>query len=261
MNYSTIFRNACEIVEKVGDFIEKEHAIFDKRNIDYKGKNDLVSYVDRTAEEMLVEAFSKLIPESTFITEENTIENRQSAFTWIIDPLDGTTNFMHNFAPYAISVALMMDGVLTGGIVYEVSRKEMFYAWKGEGAFLNQKQISVSPAVRLQDALLSTGFPYYNFEKIDQYLSILNELMKHTHGLRRMGSAATDLAYVACGRFEGFFEYNLSPWDVAAGTVLVSEAGGFVSDFKGGNDYVFGKEIVAGCAIHPSLLGVIRKHW
>ena len=137
----------------------------------------------------------------------------------------------------------------------------MFYAWKGAGAYMNDSPISVSPVDSLSESLLSTGFPYYNFEKMDQYLAILNTLMKSSHGLRRVGSAATDLAYVACGRYEGFFEYNLNPYDVAAGIIIVQEAGGVVTDFQGGGNYLFGRELVAGGKAQPELLKVIQDHW
>ena len=145
--------------------------------------------------------------------------------------------------------------------MYEVNRDECFHAIKGEGAFLNHMPIRVSPVKTLERSLLATGFPYYDFEQMRQYLSILNELMQTTHGLRRMGSAAVDLAYTACGRFEGFFEYNLNAWDIAAGALIVQEAGGTVTDFRGGNDFLFGREIVAGNVIRPELLKTIQKYW
>jgi myo-inositol-1(or 4)-monophosphatase len=155
----------------------------------------------------------------------------------------------------------MNNSELALGVVYEINKDEMFNAIKGGGAFLNNTPISVSPRVSLDESLLATGFPYYNFDEISSYLKILDELMKTTHGLRRMGSAAVDLAYVACGRFEAFFEYNLNVWDVAAGALIVAEAGGEVSDFKGGEEYLFGREIVAAGNILPELLVVIDKHW
>jgi len=261
LNFEKIVNNVVTLAGQTGEFIRQERLSFHSEKIEYKGKNDLVSYVDKAAEEQLVSGLSAIWPGSGFIAEENTILQSNEEVKWIIDPLDGTTNFIHNFSPYAVSIGLMIGEELKAGVIYEVTRDEMFYGWIDGGAFLNKKQIVVSGVNKLNESLLSTGFPYYNFEKLDQYLDILNQLMKQTHGLRRIGSAATDLAYVACGRFDGFFEYNLNSWDVAAGIVIVKEAGGYVSDFKGQNDCVFGREIVAGGKVHQELLDVIQQYW
>lgn len=261
MNLEKIVSAVVDLANQTGKFIRQERLTFQPEKIEYKGKNDLVSYVDKAAEEQLVSGLSAIWPGSGFITEENTVAQTDAEVKWIIDPLDGTTNFIHNFSPYAVSIGLMIGNELKAGVIYEVTRDEMFYGWTDGGAYLNQKRISISSVNKLNESLLSTGFPYYNFEKLDQYLAILNQLMKQTHGLRRIGSAATDLANVACGRFDGFFEYNLNSWDVAAGIVLVKEAGGKVSDFKGEDNCLFGKEIVAGGNIHPELLAVIQQYW
>jgi myo-inositol-1(or 4)-monophosphatase len=250
-----------EIVRKVGAFIQLERTRFSKEDIEIKGKNDLVSYVDKQAEQMLVSELSMILPDAGFITEEQTVENIQKEYTWIIDPLDGTTNFIHGVAPYAISVGLRKGTEIIMGHVYELNRDEMFSAVKGAGAFLNNTKIKVSSVNQIESSLFSTGFPIHNFSGIDAYLEILNQLMKNCHGLRRMGSAATDLAYVACGRFEGFFEYNLSPWDVAAGILLVQEAGGTVTDFRGTDDYLFGRELIAAGPTHSALLSLIKNYW
>jgi myo-inositol-1(or 4)-monophosphatase len=249
------------VILNTGQFIRDEAMSFSTDKIEHKGFNDLVSYVDKQAEQMLVEGCSKILSSAGFITEEGTSIERSDEYNWIIDPLDGTTNFTHGLPIYSISVALMQDDKIVLGVVYEINRDEFFHAVEGLGAFCNDEPIYVSNNSQLKDSLLATGFPYANFEGMDAYLSILNSLMQCTHGLRRMGSAAVDLAYVACGRFEGFFEYNLNSYDVAAGALIVTEAGGTVSDFSGGSNYIFGREIIAANAVHSEMLDVIKKEW
>lgn len=256
-----LLQEVIVLVKETGDFIRQEAQNFDKSKIEYKGKNDLVSYVDKEAEKRLVAGLNQVLPGAGFIAEEGTSTKRSDSYNWVIDPLDGTTNFTHGLPIYSISVALLKRGELTLGVVYDVSRDECFHATKGGGAFLNHMPISVSPVKSIDQGLIATGFPYYDFEQMNQYLAILNDFMQGTHGLRRMGSAAIDLAYTACGRFEGFFEYNLNSYDVAAGALLVKEAGGIVTDFKGGNDFLFGREIVAGNPTQPEMLKVIQKYW
>lgn len=256
-----LLQDVIVLVKETGEFIRQESRRFDESKIEYKGKNDLVSYVDKEAEQRLVKGLSDILPGSGFIAEEGTSTRKSDIYNWIIDPLDGTTNFTHGIPVYAVSVALMKRGVLTMGVVYEINRDECFHAIKGEGAFLNHSPIKVSETNLLEKALLATGFPYYNFDQMQQYLTIINEFMQTTHGLRRMGSAAVDLAYTACGRFEGFFEYNLNAWDVAAGALIVQEAGGVVTDFKGGDDFLFGREIVAGNVTQANMLSTIQKYW
>jgi myo-inositol-1(or 4)-monophosphatase len=231
---------------QVGAYQVAEQKKLSSLEVQVKGLNQLVSDVDVNSEKMLVEACTLALPEASFITEEGTVgQNKNAEYYWIIDPLDGTTNYLHGLAIYSISVALFHQGEPLLAWVYCPSMNQMFEAQKGHGAFLNERQIHVSQASELKDSLLATGFPYYKFDEMPEYLSLLEELMKSTHGLRRMGSAAIDLAYVAWGKFEGFFELNLSPWDVAAGVLLVTEAGGTMCDFKGGQDFVFGNSIVA----------------
>lgn len=246
---------------ETGQFIRNEAIEFSKDSIEQKGLNDLVSYVDKEAEKRLVEICQLALPEAGFITEEGTISEKKENYNWIIDPLDGTTNFTHGLPIYAISIALMQEDEIVLGVVYEINKDEFFHSLKNSPAYCNDKIIKVSDAENLSESLLATGFPYYDFNQMNDYLRILNTFMQSTHGLRRMGSAAVDLAYVACGRFEGFFEYNLNSWDVAAGAFIVQQAGGTVSDFKGKNDYIFGREIVAGCAVQPEILKAIQKHW
>ena len=201
-----------------------------------------------------------MLPEAGFVTEEKTSTIRGEKYNWIIDPLDGTTNFIHGIPTYSISIALQCDEELVLGVVYEISRDECFSAWKNGGAFLNNKRISVSKALHIENTLLATGYPYYDFGQLDAYLGVLKELMKKCHGIRRIGSAAIDLAYVACGRFDGYFEFNLNSYDVAAGIVLVQEAGGQVFDFSGGNNSISKREMVATNGfISLELLQIIQE--
>lgn len=239
-------QDVCALTKLVGIFIKNEQKKFSSDRVEVKGKNDFVSYVDKTAEQKLVVGLSVLLPEAGFIAEEGTSSIKGPVYNWIIDPLDGTTNFIHGIPCFAISIALMRNTKLVLGVIYEINLDECFYAWEGSKAYLNEKEINVSKTKKLADSLIATGFPYYNYERQDEYMELFKHFMKHTHGLRRLGSAATDLAYVACGRFDGFYEYSLSPWDVAAGAFIVQQAGGCVTDFKGNDDYIFGKEIVAG---------------
>ena len=260
-NLAKLTPAVVQIAKEAGEFIAKEAANFDLSRVELKGKSDLVSYVDKGAEQICVQGLRELLPEAGFLTEEKTVEQETTELTWIIDPLDGTTNFVHSMPSYAVSIGLAKGNEVVLGVIYEITRQEAFYAWQGGGAYMNGERITVSAASKIDDSLFATGFPIFNFSKITEYLAILNELMRNSHGLRRLGSAATDLAYVACGRCEAFFEYNLNPWDVAAGIILVQEAGGVVTDFSGKNNALYGRELVAGGAVHPELLRVIRENW
>jgi myo-inositol-1(or 4)-monophosphatase len=261
MNLEIVLGKVRSLTMEVADFIEKEAETFDTGKIEYKGFNDLVSYVDKESEKKLIKGLGEILPEAGFIAEEGTSSKKGDEYQWIIDPLDGTTNFTHGLPVFAISIALLKGDHIVLGVVHEINRNEVFYSIENGKAFCNDKEISVSGVKSLDHSLLATGFPYYNFEKMPNYLSTLNELMQKTHGLRRMGSAAVDLVYVACGRFEGFFEYNLNAWDVAAGAFIVQQAGGYVSDFSGGDNYLFGREIAASCEVHQEMLQVIQKNW
>ncbi len=257
-----IEKNVMNVCLEVGDFIHREGSLFDRSRIEQKeGFNNLVSYVDKESEKKLVGGLSKILPGSGFIGEEGTNIEGTSGYRWIIDPLDGTTNFTHGLPIFAISIGLALKEKIVLGIVYEVNKKEMFHTVEGSPAYLNDKEIHVSSISTLQESLLATGFPYYEFDKMEAYLKIIKNFLQQSHGVRRLGSAATDLAYVACGRFEGFFEYNLNAWDVAAGAFLVQQAGGIVTDFSGGKNFVFGGELIAGCSIQSKMLEVIRKEW
>lgn len=261
MNLKNTVQSMKAISSEVAEFIRNEHLRFDSSKVKIKGKNDLVSYVDMESEKMLVERLIKIIPQAGFLTEEKTIEQSEAEYQWIIDPLDGTTNFVHGFPAFSVSIALTYKNDLVAGVVHEVTRDECFNSWKGGGAFLGDIPIQVSSATKLSESLFITGLPVQGFKKKNRYIEIISDLMECSHGVRRMGSAATDLAYVACGRSEGFYECNLNPWDVAAGALILQEAGGIVSDFKGGNNFLNGREIVGACAVHPELLAVIQKNW
>lgn len=262
MDLSTLVSGVIELSKQVGEFIRKESLVFDSAHIEYKGLHDMVSYVDKTAEEMLVKGLSVLLPEAGFITEEDTIVKQSDHYSWIIDPLDGTTNFIHGVPTFSISIALQDKSDLILGVVYEINRDECFYAWKDGGAFLNGKPMTVSLAPKLENTLLATGFPFYDFEKQNAYLEVFKEVMKKCHGIRRIGSAAVDLAYVAAGRFDGYFEYNLNSWDIAAGIVLVREAGGEVLDFAGDSDMIPRREVLAtNGRLTGEMLEIISRHF
>lgn len=262
LELNDLCQEVCQLTRKVGGFIRTEQKKFSTNSIEVKGKNDFVSYVDKSAEMQLVETLSKLLPESGFIAEEGTSKKKGETYNWIIDPLDGTTNFIHGIPCFAISIALMRNEELILGVIYEINLDECFYAWEGSNAFLNGKEIHVSKAATLADSLIATGFPYYDYTRMDDYMKLFNYFMKHTHGLRRLGSAATDLAYVACGRFDGFYEYSLQSWDVAAGAFIVKQAGGKVTDFSGKHNYIFGKEIVAGNSTNfEEFLNTVKEHF
>lgn len=262
MNYELLCSKVISITRLVGNFIRKESMAFDAQSIEYKGLNDLVSYVDKNAEIQLVENLAKLIPDAGFITEEETVNSLGKTFTWIIDPLDGTTNFIHGIPTFSISIALYEDNQPVIGVVYEINRSEMFYTYKGGPAFLNQTPIRVSQSKNLSQCLLATGFPYYQFDKQLQYIQLFTEIMQKCHGLRRMGSAAVDLAYVACGRFDAYFEYNLNAYDVAAGAFLVQQAGGKILNFSGGTEFLETREVLAtNNHVTEEILNLIKKHF
>lgn len=241
----TLTKKVGDTALKAGKFILSEREKFSTKKVEVKGHNDFVSYVDKGAEKLIIDDLKSILPVAGFIAEEETEQQDENPLKWIIDPLDGTTNFIHGMPLYAVSIALVYDKNPIIGVIYEVNQSEMFSSWKNGGSFLNGKPIRVSEAVTVKDSLLGTGFPYYDYYLLDQYLALFKHLMQHSHGIRRPGSAATDLAYVAAGRFDGFYEYSLSPWDVAAGVLLVREAGGIVTDFSGGDDAIFTKEIIA----------------
>ncbi|MDP4280751.1 MAG: inositol monophosphatase family protein [Bacteroidota bacterium] len=250
MDLEKICTDVRRLTTETAGFIQQELNKLKVSDIEVKSENNFVTYVDKTSETRLMEGLSKILPGSGFIAEESPDLQRKE-LTWVIDPLDGTTNFIHHIPMYCISIALMEGNDIRLGVVHELNRDECFYTWKDAPSFLNGRQIRVSDTHLLKDSLLATGFPYYDFNRLDAYMHLFRYFMKHTQGVRRIGSAAADLAYVACGRFDGFYEYGLSPWDVAGGIILIRNAGGKVFDFKRGDNYIFGKEIIATNGLIP----------
>lgn len=250
-----------EIALEAGEYAQHEFLNFDRAAIEHKGKNDLVSYADKETEKLLVKNLRKLLPRAGFITEEGTVKAEEKEFRWVIDPIDGTTNFVHGIPLYAISVGLMHHEELVAGVVYNPPLKECFYASKGKGAFLNDDPLRVSAVKKLEDSLVITGFPYGKIKSQEQYLKLLGQFINDSQGFRRLGSAAIDLVYVAAGRSEAFFEGGLSAWDLAAGALIVKEAGGMVTDFKGGDNYIFGKELLAANPyVHKAVLELVQQY-
>jgi len=258
-----ILSESSVIVRETGQWILQQSSQFSSSDIIYKGTNDLVSFVDQQAEAKLKQGLAQIFPEAKFIAEETSsnYEEVGDGYYWVIDPLDGTTNFLHKLPVFAVSVGLIYQKQPILGLIFEPNRDELFTAAKGQGAHLNGKPIQVSPEKSLSKSLLATGFPYYDFSYQDRYVELLKELMQSSHGLRRMGAAAIDLAYTACGRFEGFFEANLKPWDVAAGKIIIEEAGGMVTNFSGGQDVIFKGEIIGAGPIFSEFLGTLQSKW
>jgi myo-inositol-1(or 4)-monophosphatase len=245
MNLEKLTREVIEIAKLTGKFLLEENKKITAEDVELKSKNSLVTYVDKAAEEQIITALKPLIEGAGFIAEEGTTDITGDVYNWVIDPLDGTTNYIHGLPCYCVSIGLIKNNTIISGVIYEPNLDECFYAWENSGAFLNGSKIKVSNTSKIENALFATGFPYYDYEKMDGYLLVLKDLMFNSRGIRRLGSAAVDLAYVACGRFDAFYEYSLNPWDVAAGALIVKEAGGIVKDFKAGEDFLFGKEIIA----------------
>lgn len=267
-NLEALISHLEAVARLAGQYLIAQSKEFDFRRVEYKGLNDLVSYVDKSCEELIVEYLYTRFPSVGFITEEQTLSTYDGTGApdlgewFIIDPLDGTTNFIHGLPVFAVSIGYWAEGQVQAGVVYEPNRDECFSAYKGGGAVMNGKTIRVSQGLMLSDSLLATGFPFAAFEDMDAYLAILATLMQQTHGLRRMGSAAVDLCYTACGRFQGFFEYNLKPWDVAAGVIIVREAGGQIGSFDGISDPIFGRQIIAAAPeVFPDFVKVIAGYW
>lgn len=257
INLSEVLSKIKPLIIEVGDYIleHKNDAQFEN-----KAKNDLVTAIDKESERRLFNGLTKILPESGFIGEEQNSKSSENGYYWVVDPIDGTTNFIHGLPCFSISVALCKNEVPVLGLIYELNSKEYFSAAKNLGAFLNGEAIHVSKVKNVSNALVATGFPYRIFDKIESYVKLFTELMFQTHGIRRLGSAAVDLAYVACGRFDVFYEMHLNNYDVAAGIIIVEEAGGKVSDFYGENEHYNGRSIVASNNyIHHEFLKIIAR--
>ncbi|MDF1574662.1 MAG: inositol monophosphatase family protein [Bacteroidales bacterium] len=260
MPYKEICFSAMEAVKKAAAYVREQHENRADLTIEVKGRQNFVTEVDKKAEEILVSELSDLLPEAGFIAEEGTASRQGDRYNWVIDPVDGTTNFIHGVFPFAISLGLTEYGEVVAGIIYEFGLDEFFYAWKNGGAWLNGSPVRVSAVDLVDQALIATGFPYTNFKYLEQFMRSMEHFMKNSHGLRRLGSAATDMAYVACGRYDAFYEYGLHPWDVAAGILLVKEAGGVASDFTGQGDPLFGEHLVcSNQKIFKEFQSVIQK--
>ncbi|MDX2220989.1 MAG: inositol monophosphatase family protein [Burkholderiales bacterium] len=235
---------AVKAARRAGSVINRASFDIDKLTITRKQHNDFVTEVDQAAEQAVIRTIAEAYPDHAFLAEESG-QTGTSEHVWIIDPLDGTTNFLHGLPQYCVSIALQSKGVLTHAVVFDPNRNELFTATKGAGAFLNERRIRVSKRIKMEEALIGTGFPFRQNSDIDEYLKAFKAVALNSAGLRRPGSAALDLAYVACGRYDGFWEMGLSPWDMAAGALLVREAGGLVTDFDGGDQYLDKGRIVA----------------
>lgn len=253
-------RIALESAKLAGEIIRKRIGNLSDDEIAKKSVSDYVTEVDIQSEKTIIEHIKKHFPAHQIMAEESSNDYKRAEYLWIIDPLDGTTNFIHGFPVFAISLALLYRGELILGVVYDPSRQDLFYAEKGSGAFLNGQRIKVSSITEPALSLIATGFPFRNKQYIDSYIKIFHSLLYSVSDLRRAGAAAIDLAYVACGRVDGFFEFALSPWDVAAGSLLIKEAGGVVSDFEGGDEYLKTGHIIAGNqVIHSFLVKKIKE--
>ena len=255
---------AIKAARRAGQVINRKSNDLDLIKVASKQPNDFVTEVDKAAEDAIIEVLRDAYPSYGILAEESGLTagqgGRDSEYQWIIDPLDGTTNFIHGMPQYAVSIALAKNGVMEQAVVFDPNRNELFTASKGAGAFLNERRIRVSRRAKLGDALVGTGFPYRELGNLDTYLAIFKEVVQKTAGQRRPGAASLDLAYVACGRYDAFWEFGLAPWDMAAGTLLISEAGGLVSDLRGEASYLETGNIVAGTPkIFAPLLNLIQE--
>jgi myo-inositol-1(or 4)-monophosphatase len=249
---------AVKAARAAGAIINRAALDLDLLKVNTKGPNDFVSEVDQAAEQAIIEILLQAYPGHGILAEESgrTHGAKNSEYIWIIDPLDGTTNFLHGFPVYAVSIALVHRGIVQQGVVYDPTRNDLFYASKGRGAFLNDRRLRVSKRTRIADALIGTGFPFRRGDNFKRYVKMFEEVMQQCAGLRRPGAAALDLCYVAAGYYDGFFETGLNPWDIAAGSLMITEAGGLIGNFTGEADYLYQREVAAG---NPKIYGQLVK--
>ncbi len=251
---------AVKAARRAGNLIHRAADNLDHLTVTKKSHADYVSEVDRVAEQAIIKTLLDAYPDHAILAEESGAQG-DSEYVWIIDPLDGTTNFLHGYPQYAVSIALQHKGVLTQAVIYDPTKNDLFTATRGRGAYLNDHRLRVSKRKELADCLIGTGFPYTKFEHLDAYMGILHDMMQKTSGLRRPGSAALDLAYTAAGRYDGFFETSLKPWDIAAGCLLITEAGGLVGDLQGNDGFLKSGNLCAGSPkIFAQMLQVIAPH-
>jgi len=244
-----MLNTAVKAARRAASIINRASFDIERIKVTQKSHNDFVTEVDRAAELAIIEILKTAYPDHAILAEESGPSGNlhdESENVWIIDPLDGTTNFIHGFPQYCVSIALQQRGQITQAVVYDPNRNDLFTATKGAGAYLNEKRIRVSRRDKMADALIGTGFPFRNMDGLDEYLQMFRVMTEKTAGLRRPGAAALDLAYVAAGRLDGFFEKGLSPWDIAAGSLLITESGGIVGDLSGESDYLYKGNVIAG---------------
>ncbi|MEL7024823.1 MAG: inositol monophosphatase family protein [Pseudomonadota bacterium] len=255
---------AVSAARKGGNALIRSSRRLDELNVNQKGRNDFVSDADRTAEAKIIEEIRKHYPEHGILAEESGLmPGTDDAVVWIIDPLDGTNNFIHGFPTYAVSIAVKVNDRLSQGVVYDPMRQELFTASKGDGAQLDGKRIRVSGRTHLRESLIGTGFPYRESQTggVDAYLSLLKLVLENTAGIRRAGSAALDLAYVASGRLDAFWEFGLKSWDIAAGALLIREAGGIISGVDGSEDFLDKGHVLAGTPkVYVALAAQMARH-
>jgi len=254
---------AIKAARAAGAIINRAALDVDLLKVNVKGPNDFVSEVDRAAEAAIIEILLQAYPDHGILAEEsgNSHGNRTSEFQWIIDPLDGTTNFLHGLPIYAVSIGLAHRDVVQQAVVYDPARNDLFFASRGRGAFLNDRRLRVSKRINLSDALVGTGFPFRRGDDFERYLQIMQTVMQRCAGVRRPGAAALDLCYVAAGWYDGFFETGLNPWDVAAGSLMITEAGGLIGNFTGESQFLHQREVVAGNPkIYGQLVHLLAAH-
>lgn len=260
MNLEQLTAKVCVIAKEAGEYLAKERIVFQKDQVETKSASNFVSYVDKEAERLIVERLSELIKDVSFITEEDTVEYIEKDYCWIIDPLDGTTNFIYDNAPYCVSIALSYKQELQIGVVYEVCRDECFYAWKGGKAYLNGEVITTSKTNDFSQSFILLDFPYNAKDYKPVILSLIDQLYGNINGIRMNGSAAMSLCYVAAGRFDMYVEAFINVWDFAAGALILQEAGGLVTNFSGGNDFMKGHEIVSSNGlIHSDMIKLLAS--
>ncbi len=262
-NLHPMLNIAIKAARAAGAIINRASLDVDRLTVTSKGPNDFVTEVDQAAERIIIETLLSAYPDHAILAEESgrSMGSHTSDYVWIIDPLDGTTNFIHGFPQYAVSIALAFKGKVEQAVVYDPARNDLFYATKGRGAFMNDKRLRVSKRIRLADALIGTGFPFRKGDNFKRYMKIFEELMPLCAGLRRPGAAALDLCYVAAGWYDAFFETGLHPWDVAAGSLIVTEAGGLVGNFTGEADFLYQREVLAGSPkVYAQLVPILAPY-
>jgi myo-inositol-1(or 4)-monophosphatase len=254
---------AIKAARRAGSIINRASFDLESVAVTTKRKNDFVTEVDKAAEVAIIETITQSYPTHGILAEESGASGKQDAeYLWIIDPLDGTTNFIHGFPQYSVSIGVQHKGVLTQSVVFDPVRNELFTASRGRGAYVNDKRIRVSQRIGLKEALIGTGFPFREIAYFDEYMAMFRAVTRETAGIRRPGSAALDLAYVAAGRLDGFWEIGLSPWDVAGGALLIQEAGGLITNLHGEQDFLHAGHVVCGSPkVFAPLLQLIGKHW